>query len=79
MTASVVDRAPLECTACAHRFIAEWERQDGEDWRTPHTQACPACGHAWSAVWPGFKFSPRLRVMDSRPAVLLAPDSADGS
>lgn len=51
---AIVDRAPLCCPACRHRFTGEWKRWPGENWRTRHSQTCPACGHRWPTAWPGF-------------------------
>jgi len=51
----IVDRAPLDCPACGHHFLAEWPRKPGEAWTDDQSQECPICRYSWLCAWPGFR------------------------
>jgi uncharacterized paraquat-inducible protein A len=50
-------RSYIDCPECLDPFMASWSSaKDAE------ATVCPRCGHAFLSAFPGFTFTPEVRV-----------------
>jgi len=50
--------SPLDCPGCGSRFEGAWTPG-----KQTSSQACPLCGHVFTATWKGWTFAPEQIVV----------------